>query len=138
MNFTWDSDLETGIHELDYQHKRLFRFFHTLMAAVENKHTRTALSGFVGFITKHVDEHFGYEESLMLKTGYPDYLAHKIAHDEMRREVAELVESYRAKGHDPLVLIRMSTLASEWMRKHIFGVDFKLTSWLKKHPVPEG
>lgn len=138
MNFAWDPDLETGIADLDFQHKRLFRFFHTLLAAVENKHTRTAVSGFVGFITKHVDEHFAYEESLMLRTGYPGYLTHKLAHDELRQEVEGLITSYREKGHDPLVLIKMSTLASDWMRKHIFGVDFYLVSWLKKHPQPEG
>jgi hemerythrin len=138
MNFTWDTNLDTGIDELDYQHRRMFRFLHTLLEAVENKHTRTALSGFVGFIVKHVNEHFAYEEALMVSRGYPDYLAHKLAHEGLRVEVQALVDEYKTNGHSPLALIRMGTLTSDWMRVHILAVDLKLTSWLKKHPTPKG
>jgi hemerythrin len=130
----WDQSLATGIDDLDVQHRRLFRAVAVMMDSVHNRDIDKGLQHFVPFIAQHVDEHFDFEEKLMLSRGYPDYLQHKIHHDEMRAKVGAFKEEYSSFGFGPLILMRLGTLLDEWLRKHIYEIDLAMVAWLKQNP----
>lgn len=139
MTVPWDSDLDTGIGDIDVQHRRLFREVAVMMEAVKQHRSKTAVSAFIPFITQHVEQHFATEEGIMLGRGYPDYTAHRIAHDELRKSVGDLVSEYEAKGYGPLIVLRLGMLLDDWLRRHIYGLDIPMASWLRKNPAqPKG
>jgi hemerythrin len=67
----WDKRLETGIDEIDDQHRELFNRIDKLELAMYSGKGAAELKQLVEFLLSYVDEHFGSEERVMLDAGYP-------------------------------------------------------------------
>ena len=80
----------------------------------------------------YTETHFTLEEQYMEKRGYPDREAHLRAHDSFRREIDEVLDSGDC---DALFRDIISTFLTEWLTRHVFGVDKKLEKFLLQSGV---
>lgn len=80
----------------------------------------------------YTETHFTLEEQYMEKLGYPDREAHRQAHDSFRREIDEVLDSGDC---DALFRDIISTFLTEWLTRHVFGVDKKLEKFLLQSGV---
>jgi hemerythrin len=80
----------------------------------------------------YTESHFTLEEQYMEKLGYPDREAHCRAHDRFRREIDEVLDSGDC---DALFRDIIGTFLTEWLTRHVFGVDKKLEDFLLQSGV---
>ena len=76
----------------------------------------------------YTENHFSLEEHYMAALDYPDREAHVRAHDRFRDEIARSLANH--EEHDDLFRDIMRTYLTEWLTRHVFGVDKKLEQFI--------
>lgn len=115
----WTEDLETGIHVIDEQHKRIISYINELDHA---SHTGSAaevqhvLEGLLDYTVTH----FEFEEELQAKAGYPFLKAHQRVHEIFMKRIAAFRE--RANNGEDIIPELLSMLRV-WLASHIKGDD---------------
>lgn len=69
----------------------------------------------------YADHHFCLEEAYMAELKYPDRQAHVVAHNRFRKELSALAVDAEQLNHG--VREALSSFLSEWLKRHIYGVD---------------
>lgn len=117
----WDPCLETGIEEIDWEHRRLLNIANRLLDAMARGKGEAAVRPVFRDLKRHAEEHFGHEESFMREMGYPDATAHS---EEHRRMFASLEEFEAAlESGDPPGAVQLNALLSHWLLDHILKLD---------------
>ena len=83
------------------------------------------------FLQSYIINHFATEENYMNRTKYPDYPAHKSAHDRYRVEFNQLKEKIEKEGVGLSVSVQMNHLLIDWWLNHINKVDKKMADFIK-------
>lgn len=81
----------------------------------------------------YTENHFALEELYMLHLGYPGRDEHIRAHDRFRDEIGKLVNT--GQRHDALFMDVIATFLTEWLTRHVFGVDKKLEDYILRSNV---
>lgn len=125
--FVWDSQFETGLPELDRQHRHLVDLVNSLakMLSTETGPIEDALLSIFDELADYVTFHFGYEEMLMSTVAASaSDKAHKQAHEDFK---ARLEESRHEVATAPFeVTGHLLTFLSRWLMFHIIGTDRRL------------
>jgi hemerythrin len=76
----------------------------------------------------YTENHFTLEERYMAELDFPGREEHVQAHRRFRAEIEGLV----AEGEEPDEMFRqiIATFLTEWLTRHVFGIDKKLESFL--------
>ena len=129
--FLWDSQFETGIAEIDRQHRQLVQLINglgrTLALETEADAFVRSLRAVFDELADYVEYHFGFEEDLMGQFGCGDQkheLAHRQAHADFIREINEA--RAEANAHPAEVTGNMLTYLSKWLMTHIIGTDMRM------------
>ena len=115
----WTSDLDTGIAEIDNQHRRIVDYINRLNE-LRHTHDRAGLSDVIGEMVDYTMSHFAFEESLMENAGYLFSGPHKKVHDLFTRKVAEMQSRFDG-GED--VTAELHGMLSRWLFNHIRNED---------------
>jgi hemerythrin len=75
----------------------------------------------------YTENHFSLEERYMVELEYPGRKAHIEAHNLFRIEIVQLVECSQP---DALVRELMATYLTEWLKRHVFGIDKDLEDFI--------
>ncbi|MBV5350516.1 hemerythrin domain-containing protein, partial [bacterium] len=76
MGITWREDLAVGVEQIDDQHKELLARFDLLLSACKQGKGSEEVLHLLDFLDEYVIRHFGDEEQLQKKIGFPDFTAH--------------------------------------------------------------
>ena len=79
-------------------------------------------------LTDYSDHHFALEERYMELLDYPDRAAHIESHDRFRAEIKELMRDLDKA--DPVFMGLVATFLTEWLTRHVFGVDKELEAFI--------
>ncbi len=132
----WTEDLSVGIEEIDEQHKELISRINDLVDSVRQHVCKYKIGDVIKFLDEYIFVHFGDEEGLMIRYGYPDYPAHKAQHEYFIREFADLrkelekLEGGKKRGSYDLS-VETNRVVVDWILDHIAKVDKKLGAYLK-------
>ena len=75
----------------------------------------------------YAESHFALEEHYMTALAYPERETHVAAHNQFREEIASLLaQNEDDAGFRALV----ATFLTEWLRRHVFGVDKALEAFI--------
>ena len=121
----WTSALAVGVPQLDEQHQELFRRAERAILALRAGDRAEVLPLLV-YLDEYVAHHFEAEERLMRELGYPGREAHAAAHQAFRADFAAVLRDYRRSGPTALVALTVHNWLSDWLRKHVGGVDVEL------------
>jgi len=119
--------LTVGHAQIDRQHAEIF----SRAAVVSDLINRAAgpdeiLGAFLEVLAR-VDSHFAYEEELMARVQYPHLERHRVDHNQLKKEGAQLLETLG--GGDP-DLKRFYEWWRGWSVVHVLGEDEKLGAFL--------
>lgn len=129
MPLIWNDSLLTGISTVDNQHKELFKRINEFLdSAGRNREKIPEISN---FLQNYIVNHFGTEERLMLRTGYPDYTAHKNAHEKYSQDFKRLREGIEKEGINVKITVEMNHLLVDWWINHINNVDKKMAEFVR-------
>ena len=123
------SDLLTYVPQIDAQHKELFELINkaevTAMSA-ENANSKEETENALKFLGEYIIKHFGDEEQLMLKSGYPKYEWHRTWHQWYISEFDGLKAEYAKNGPSKEFTEILNKSVIRWIVKHIKTVDVVL------------
>jgi hemerythrin len=79
-------------------------------------------------LKEYTENHFALEERYMELLDFPGREAHVAAHNRFRSEIEELLAEEQAP--DALFREVVSTYLTEWLTRHVFGVDKELEAFI--------
>jgi len=120
----WNDKLSVGVAVIDEEHEKLISMINELHDAIQGGHGKDSLGKILDGLIVYTATHFAHEEKLFADTGYPAAAAHKKAHDDLRKQVLDVQEKYKAGASGALSLEVMNFLKN-WLITHIQGSDKK-------------
>lgn len=111
----WKSTFDTGIAEIDNQHRELLNYLNRLSDGGLNTDRKVVGEVFEGMID-YTLSHFAFEESLMEQVEYPFASAHKNVHSMLIKRVSQFHERFN-NGED--VTEELYALLKRWLINHI-------------------
>jgi len=76
MRLEWQTKLETGVEQIDNQHRELYRLVNLVLDPGEETKVEDTLK----FLENYVVRHFTDEEALQVASQFPDLPEHKEIH----------------------------------------------------------
>lgn len=135
MPFVWNSSLDTGIREIDLQHRELVEMGNELEATVLKGDLTRALQDVLPRLNAYVLFHFGTEETML--AGVPGWAAHMARHVAEHRAFAEKVAALRDPRVSAEALLAFVDYLYPWLAEHIGKTDRELADLIRKpHGVP--
>jgi hemerythrin len=125
----WTPALAVGVERIDAQHRELFRRAGQLIAALRAG-DRGEVVPVLGYLEEYAIHHFEMEERLMRELGYPGLAEHAAAHEAFRAEYAEMAKRFAKSGPTAYVALNVHNWLSDWLRKHLGGLDLELGKFL--------
>ena len=124
----WDSSLQLGIGQIDDQHKQLVVMINDLHRAMKQRQTMATMSGILERLVSYTVYHFGNEEKLFQKHGYPEYDQHKKIHETLVGKVVEF--KTKIDRGDSTISMELMDFLKDWLISHIKGTDKKYVPFL--------
>jgi|GEM_PF-639314 len=131
MPITWTSALETGHPTIDAQHKDLIATVDKLLEACQQGQAVDKVGPTIDYLVSYTKRHFTEEESLMLKSNYPDSAEHRNLHVAFLQVVADMHAELQKAGPTPTLVSKIVRTVSDWLISHIKQHDTKLAAHLK-------
>jgi hemerythrin len=121
----WSPALAVGVDEIDAQHQELFRRAERFVSALRSADD-AEVAPLLRYLGEYVVEHFAAEERYMREIGFPGLDGHRAAHLAFREDFATMVADFERKGATPLVALTLHNWLSDWLRKHVGGLDVEI------------
>lgn len=126
----WNRQFETGIPEIDEQHRQLIGHLNKLEGLLlQTNFTRAEIESlleFVGFLEGYVGAHFNHEEDCMKRLHCPMFEKNRQAHGQF----LEMFQRFRGRLDREglrLELVRdLNRTLHAWVEQHILRVDTAL------------
>ena len=124
----WTQELETGIKEIDSQHRQFVNLINELDDAIKTSNA-DGIKHVIEGVLNHTVTHFEFEEELMRKAEFPSLKSHQRSHEFFMRKIAVLRGNFHAGENVSQLLL--STLKG-WLVSHIKGEDRDYIDSVKK------
>ncbi len=131
--WVWDNGLNTGIPEIDTQHKRIVDYVNQLDEAISINKGKDRIGEILDNLLDYTNSHFVFEETLMEQAGYPMLAPHKRLHDAFRTRIQALKARF-VNGEDVAAIVRSELKV--WLTNHIKGDDVFYVPAVRKNMNP--
>jgi hemerythrin-like metal-binding protein len=128
--FIWKRSYETGVPEIDLDHRQLVGVINELYEAMKLGQGHDLASQTIDRMLGYIGDHFATEEGFMRAYAYPGIAEHEEAHRELTAKVREL--DARRRSGTTLPVAEMLTILSDWLKNHILVEDKKVGAFLKR------
>jgi hemerythrin len=125
----WNDSLESGIVEIDIQHRNLFNIFKILDDAIENGKSSMVIKYIIDEIGRYGSYHIEAEEGILKKYNlFSD--KHSLEHSEFKETVGKFREKY-ISTKDKVLAKEISEYLYTWVTNHIMKTDKEELNLLK-------
>jgi len=139
--FAWTSEYETGIDEIDRQHRDLFKKFDNFSIAIYNGEGKNQLKELMAFIDSYINNHFKEEEELLSLNNYPDIYKHLEYHKKFTSIFGIFKKEFEKRGGDTYMALQLEKEIRGWWKNHILTVDKLYVPYItiktKKNALPD-
>jgi hemerythrin len=119
----WKQEFETGIAQIDEQHKHLFEIGNKAYLLLEDKLDKyDEIVAIIDELKNYTIYHFTFEEEYMKSIGYRKYLSHKVEHDDFINKIKAVDLEKIDEGQDEY-LKNLIGFVFDWITDHILGKD---------------
>jgi hemerythrin len=95
----WRKEFETGVAEVDHEHRELVDLINQLHAQLGEETSKETVSRFLGEVFARISAHFALEETVMRKHRYDEYQAHKTEHEALLDQIRDIMDDYEAGAY---------------------------------------
>jgi len=127
---SWDPSLAVGLPEIDGQHQELFVRIDRLLTAIQRGQSAGEVVRLLDYLSRYAVEHFAAEERLMEERQYPEREAHRAEHRRFEVDLAALRAELDRDGPGALLVVRVNSRVTLWLRDHIYRTDKALVAFL--------
>lgn len=129
----WKKEYENDIPIIDTQHKQLFRFNDELQTAISSGLKQSTLKELLTNVQQYVARHFAMEEKFMRDSKYPGLNEQLEAHAYFTNRFNEIFDDFNKDGLSPPLVNALKNELTDWVTKHITGIDQKFGDYYKKY-----
>ncbi|MEI6987631.1 MAG: hemerythrin domain-containing protein [Rhodospirillaceae bacterium] len=133
MLIEWNACLETGVFEIDYDHKRLIALANAISLAATRREVDVAV--LAREFCNYCDDHFVMEEVFMKEISYPWYQEHKADHDFLLVDLDRIMAKVKL---NPEVLTVVPDFINSWTANHVLVVERKLAEFVRARACSDG
>jgi len=130
--FEWNADFETGIKEIDNQHKKMIGYVNELVSSIHDGNGNETAGKLLLNLIEYTKTHFMLEEKAFYRFEYYDIERHTKEHVEFIKKIMEFNEAN--KRNEILLGNKLSTFLIDWVKNHILYEDMKYAPILKNMP----
>lgn len=123
----WDQSLETGIKQVDDQHKELFRQIDILLDVSKANRVNETMN----FLDSYIVKHFSDEQKLHLQSNYPKAILHKGYHDNYVITFRQLKSKLQREGSGLLNTMEVNRVVVDWLKNHILVHDKEFAQYYR-------
>lgn len=140
----WRSDYESGIAEIDEQHKHIIETLNKLYYAVQDNRIEQEVNTLIEELDFYTSAHFALEEGYARKYGFPEFDELKKSHNFFRNTYLEMRSHYHYRQANPESLnslyirdypgqyaLQLLSVMNGWFVFHINTIDRALFSFLR-------
>lgn len=134
---TWQDKLNTGVDEIDSQHKHLIEICNNAFALTKLEDGIDHFDEIMDIIkelTAYTEYHFSFEEGLMQKFNYEDIDKHKMEHYLFMRKVSKMDLGKIDKDQNGAIQEIINMLV-DWVSSHILDTDMKYVPCFKANGI---
>jgi len=132
MNIAWSSLMTTGVSELDDQHRALIDTLNQLADAMSSNKGMQEIGKILAFAGEYAQSHFQTEEAYFEKYACPVSAQNRQEHAQFLARFRELQTQFEQDGADFKFVSGVYRELSNWLVRHILGVDVRLRDVIKK------
>jgi len=127
----WSPKFSVGHETIDQQHKHLISLYNDCGQLIDNQdyEFQERFNKLLVNLIDYAQEHFKYEEKLMLACNYPNLDAHEKEHDEYISGLNKIVSD---SLHGKIEINSLRYFLSKWLIDHILESDMKYKNYIKK------
>ncbi|HTH18126.1 MAG TPA: bacteriohemerythrin [Magnetospirillum sp.] len=129
----WHEEYRVDVLRLDTQHRRLFEQANAILDAVDTGRELGEVVSLIDAMAEYARYHFGEEEALMLRHGYPETEGHRARHARLMELLADLRQHLLDKGGADSGHIL--TFLKDWLVNHICTEDRRYSHFLNSKGV---
>ena len=124
----WSRAIETGLSEIDDQHRRLFELAATFRGEGDQIRVMRALATLADYANTHLRD----EEAMLHAIGYDGLAEHQGQHEQFRAMLRQLLDDARKLSLDDIAS-RIEDLINGWFYRHILTVDIEYVAQVKAY-----
>lgn len=121
---TWKPEYSVGIESVDFEHREMIELLNALYDELKDKRDPDAIEQFLGDIHATISAHFALEESVMQRSEYIEFEAHKDDHEELLDQIRDLMDTFYLDSESGIALLRERL--SDWFSVHFATFDSRL------------
>lgn len=121
----WRKEFETGIAEVDHEHRELVELINELHARLGAEATKETVARFLGEVFARISAHFALEETVMRKHRYDEYQAHKAEHETLLDQIRDIMDDYEAGAYTDASQA-LANAVRDWFVNHFKTKDARL------------
>jgi hemerythrin len=118
-------------HDIDAEHHIQLSLTQTLCDAVNDGADAILVQQILDQLAAYSDVHFMSEQLLMRLSGYPDYEAHVLDHDDLIQRLETVKQEYSSVGEKTLTLPEAKAIM-EFLAVHISTQDRRFTDYCRE------
>ena len=122
-----------GVQAMDDQHGILLDTLNALRQQLARGNGSARLTEQMARLIEFADMHFGCEESLLRRYGFPGLEQHHAAHQRLMKEIRQTV-SRADRGDDAELHRTLGFVRGQYM-EHVEGLDREYSQWLNDRGV---
>jgi hemerythrin len=127
----WEDKYSVNVNEVDGQHQEIFRLVNDLDDSLSED--RAVIAEKLNALVVYVVEHFATEEKYMLETNFPDYEAHKKAHDDLVEQVGAVQAKFEAGEAE--ITKDITAFVRDWLYQHIPNTDKQYSPYFNEKGI---
>lgn len=121
----WRKEFETGVAEVDHEHRELVDLINALYAELSKNAPKETVSAFLGEVFARISAHFALEETAMRKHRYDEYADHKRDHEKLLDALRDIMDAYEQDAYLDLSDALARSLR-DWFVDHFKQRDARL------------
>jgi hemerythrin-like metal-binding protein len=125
----WNELYNIGIQIIDVQHKKLVDILNELYESFVDQTSGQKLNKILDELKDYTVYHFGVEEDLFIKFGYPHSESHLEEHQGFVKRIEEF--NLELKEGKTKLTFQLMNFLKNWLLTHICGSDQAYVSFLK-------
>ncbi|MEW6720442.1 MAG: bacteriohemerythrin [Thermodesulfobacteriota bacterium] len=129
----WNDEYSVKVRQFDNQHRKLIDIVNQLHDAMKCGKGSQIMNNVLASLAGYTQAHFSEEERLMRLHGFPGFVAHKRAHDQLVERIREFQRQAEADGS--AITLGVMVFLKDWLVRHIQGEDVKYGPYLNMKGV---
>ncbi|MBW7851132.1 MAG: hemerythrin family protein [Rhodospirillales bacterium] len=133
MPLIWRDAMNVGHKVIDDDHKRLVEIINAYEAELSNGVREEAISKILRQLYDYAQSHFIREERVQLRCAYPFHDAHKRDHQDLLRQLHDIIRKYfidRTSEIDLAAAAELAEFLRTWLKEHIIKADLRMKPFL--------